>query len=38
VLLATDAVAITSALFFALAARASGTRPVIETDLLQVER
>jgi sugar phosphate permease len=38
VLLATDAVAITSALFFALAARASGRQPVIETAVLQVER
>ncbi|MFM0008356.1 MFS transporter [Paraburkholderia dipogonis] len=38
VLLATDAVAITSALFFAIAARASGRQPVIETDVLQAER
>ncbi|SAL64460.1 MFS transporter [Caballeronia humi] len=38
VLLATDAVAITSALFFALAARASGRQPVLETEVLQVER
>lgn len=38
VLLATDAVAITSALFFAIAARASGRQPVIETGVLQAER